>query len=256
MEKEFHPDIFIKFATITWPYLPLFIAFVYTAFIMLTPQMMKTRKAFSLHKSLTIWNLLLTIFSFCGMIRTLPHLIHLLYVIPFRDVLCLPHNVIYNQGPCGVWKMLFFFSKIAELMDTVFIILRKNKLLFLHWYHHLTVLMLCWYSTVHSSSVDLFVMSMNYTVHTLMYGYYFLYSIGKWPCWLSPKFITIAQIMQMMIGSWVCIMNYIYWWQDPTSCAYAASLVPAIIVYTTYLLLFVKLFFQRYSNKVNTKKII
>ena len=30
------------------------------------------------------------------------------------------------------------------LVDTAFIIFRKHNLIFLHWYHHLTVALFCW----------------------------------------------------------------------------------------------------------------
>lgn len=40
----------------------------------------------------------------------------------------------------------FCFSKLPELVDTVFIVLRKQPLIFLHWYHHASVLIYCWFS--------------------------------------------------------------------------------------------------------------
>jgi hypothetical protein len=49
---------------------------------------------------------------------------------------CAPSEPSYGHGAVGLWTMLFIYSKIPELGDTVFVILRKNNLIFLHWYHH------------------------------------------------------------------------------------------------------------------------
>lgn len=42
------------------------------------------------------------------------------------------------------WGTLFSLSKVIELGDTAFIILRKQPLIFLHYYHHATVLIYTW----------------------------------------------------------------------------------------------------------------
>ena len=33
---------------------------------------------------------------------------------------------------------LFIYSKIPELMDTVFLVLQKKRVIFLAWFHHTT----------------------------------------------------------------------------------------------------------------------
>ena len=43
------------------------------------------------------------------------------------------------DGPVGLWVGLFIFSKIPELLDTVFLVLQKKRVIFLHWFHHVTV---------------------------------------------------------------------------------------------------------------------
>jgi elongation of very long chain fatty acids protein 6 len=68
--------------------------------------------------------------------------------------------------PCA---MLIAYPQVPELFDTLFVVLRKKKLIFLHWYHHVTVLLFCWHSYMTMSSAGLYFISMNYGVHALMY---------------------------------------------------------------------------------------
>lgn len=37
------------------------------------------------------------------------------------------------QGETGLWAFLFVLSKIVELGDTAFLVLRKRPIIFLHW---------------------------------------------------------------------------------------------------------------------------
>jgi hypothetical protein len=67
-----------------------------------------------------------------------------------------------------LWVQLFILSKIPELIDTVFIVQRKRPLIFLHWYHHVTVLLYCWHSYATEASQALYFVAMNYSVHAVM----------------------------------------------------------------------------------------
>lgn len=44
------------------------------------------------------------------------------------------------------WAYLFYLSKYYELFDTVFLVLRKRPLTFLHVYHHAIVMPMCWFA--------------------------------------------------------------------------------------------------------------
>lgn len=74
-----------------------------------------------------------------------------------------------------------------------------QKLIFLHPFHHSTVLLYCWYSYAFPSNVGMHFVAMNYAEHALMYGYFFLSAIGAWPRWLPPSIITLGQIAQVII---------------------------------------------------------
>jgi hypothetical protein len=92
---------------------------------------------------------------------------------------------------------LFILSKIPELVDTVFLVLKRKPVIFLNWYHHITVLLFCWHSYVTEAAYGLFFIAMNYTVHAVMYGYFALMALKILPKWFPSWIITIMQISQM-----------------------------------------------------------
>ena len=54
------------------------------------------------------------------------------------------NSYIEDDKVSGFWATMFVLSKVPELGDTIFIVLRKQPLIFLHWYHHATVLVYSW----------------------------------------------------------------------------------------------------------------
>lgn len=63
-----------------------------------------------------------------------------------------------------------------------------------HRYHHITVLLYCWHAYATRASSGLYFIAMNYSVHAVMYFYYFAMAVGMWPKWLNPIFITFFQV--------------------------------------------------------------
>ena len=131
---------------------PVVSVLLYLLFIYFGQLMMKTRKPFDLLSLLAFWNLFLSLFSAYGAIRTVPHMLNRIYTLPFEQTVCEPPHTAYGAGACGLAVQLFIISKIPELIDTVFIVLRKKPLIFLHWYHHVTVLLYCWNAYVTESA--------------------------------------------------------------------------------------------------------
>jgi elongation of very long chain fatty acids protein 6 len=140
---------------------------------------------------LAAWNALLCVFSFMGALRTVPHLLYNLKVQSFESTICTPPDVEWGVGATGLWVQLFILSKIPELIDTFFIVQRKRPLIFLHWYHHVTVLLYCWHSYATEASQALYFVAMNYSVHAVMCKTCFLSLLGR--CFVVTSFCLRSQ---------------------------------------------------------------
>ena len=141
----------------------------------------------------------------------------------------------------------------SELIDTFFIVIHKKPLIFLHWYHHITVLLYCWHSYVTKSPPGIFFVVMNYSVHASMYFYYFLMAARMRPKWLNPMIITTMQISQMVVGVAVTLAAFYFYETDPSCGLEAENNTAAFLMYGSYLFLFLQFFVGRYGA-VSAKK--
>lgn len=232
-------------------FVPIIAVALYGIFIVFGREYMSTRESFRVRKVLALWNLFLSVFSFIGMLRTAPNLVHNLATLSLRDNLCLDPVTTYGSGSTGLWTVLFVLSKFPELFDTLFIVINKKPLIFLHWYHHITVLLYCWHSYVTQSPAGIFFVVMNFSVHASMYFYYFLAAIRMKPKWLNPIFITTFQISQMIVGVAVTALAFYFYSYESECRIQKENNVAAFIMYGSYLLLFLQFFVGRYF-KVTT----
>ena len=153
----------------------------------------------------------------------------------------------------NVWAILFAFSKILEFGDTIFIVLRKQKLIFLHWYHHTTVTLYVWFFFANSTSTFLWHMAMNYFMHTFMYSYYAIRAIGSYrpPKWINMT-LTSMQLIQMVVGIFInsyvllnALMDHTFYCDGRVEVNLANPIL-AVALYTSYLILFATFFWSTY----------
>jgi elongation of very long chain fatty acids protein 6 len=85
---------------------------------------------------------------------------------------------------------------------------------------------------------------MNYSVHAIMYFYYFLTACGYRPRW--ARLVTTFQLSQMGVGIAVCSLNVYYMKQGATCSVDPDNLKWGIIMYSSYFALFLKFFVERY----------
>uniref|UniRef100_A0A8B9UI71 Elongation of very long chain fatty acids protein n=1 Tax=Anas zonorhyncha TaxID=75864 RepID=A0A8B9UI71_9AVES len=172
-----------------WPLvhspLPVTLLFAfYLLVVALGPFYMRNQKPLKLRGLLVAYNLSMMMLSS-----------YMFYEVRRQDCL--------TAFPCDARQMArvcwwFFFSKVIELLDTVFIILRKKQeqVTFLHVYHHGTMLFNWWSGVKYVPGGQAFFIGMlNSFVHIFMYGYYALASLGpQMHCYLWWKrYLTIMQ---------------------------------------------------------------
>ncbi|NXI70207.1 ELOV4 protein, partial [Anseranas semipalmata] len=195
-----------------WPLvhspLPVMLLFAfYLLVVVLGPFYMRKRKSLKLQGLLVAYNLAMVMLSSYVFYEFL-----VTSVLDDYSYLCQP--VDYSQSELGMrmarvcW---FFFSKVIELLDSifsfvfsrVFFILRKKQeeVTFLHVYHHGTMLFNWWLGVKYVPGGQAFFIGMpNSLVHVFMYDYYALASLGpQMRCYLWWKrYLTIVQLCQFV----------------------------------------------------------
>jgi len=159
-------------------------------------------------------------------------------------------------------ELLYYINylfKYYELLDTLFLMLKKKKLEFLHYYHHSMTLILCFTQLQGHTSLSWFVIVLNLMVHVVMYYYYLLTCFGVRVWW--KKHLTTLQIVQFVLDLafvYICAYSYFaytYFSFLPNNGSCAGSETAAlfgVVSLTSYLLLFIQFFIATYNNKKST----
>ena len=240
-----------------WHY-SIYISAFYVVTIFAIQRWMRDREKYDLRRPLFLWSLTLTVFSMAGfVVAGWPHFLYFIHHGWERSI-C---DLTIKFGRPGLWSFLFCFSKLPELTDTYFIVLRKQKLIFLHWYHHITVFMYCWYSYCHIINANQWFIAMNYFVHSFMYLYFAVRASGRFrpPLWVN-MFITSLQLLQMIVGVYVNWVAYSRMKADPTwycdgqtESSYFYVFL-AFALYFSYFVLFAHFFYTSYLHKERNTK--
>jgi len=241
-----HPSQLTKFA---WdhPEIPAFFAVAYMAMLWLGPKLMANyERPKWLKKYIISWNVLLVVFSTIGSYKIAKTLWLSFDIDNMHGVACKDGRGQCFQFPSGcIWLFFFCASKIPEMLDTVFLIVMKKKPIFLHWFHHVTVMLFCWLSYATHTPVGTVFAGMNYFVHSWMYTWYGLAAYGLKPTRYMSQMVTVLQIVQMLFGS--ALAFYVYFKPNCENHIYATT--AGIMIYGSYLFLFVKFFITAYCRK-------
>ena len=225
--------------------LSVMLAVVYVAVIFGLKRFMRHREKLSLRLPLTLWSGALAAFSIAAALRFIPESLYVINNHSWEDSVCVP--TVYF-GDTGIWAFLFVISKVLEFGDTLFIVLRKQPLIFLHWYHHSTVLVWSWFIYAYVQAPGRWYACINFLVHSFMYSYYFLRALRVRMPRVVSVFVTSIQIAQMAFGIYVNLTaKWVLDRGDECHVTYE-NVIYSLLVYASYFLLFGFFFYNSYMK--------
>lgn len=228
-----------------WPAGPLGLGASYLLTLFLLKQWMDRREPIKLKTPLIAWNTCLAIFSVTAFVQFAPgtalgDLVKGGFVYSVCSVEPFP------TPKLTFWMAMFIVSKFVEFGDTIFLVLRKAPLTFLHVYHHVSVAVYAWFGGVDRSSLGHWFLTMNFAVHSIMYTYFALKGLGVNIPSIIAKVITSLQLFQFVVGLACVLVATVRLWQGEECNSSMACSLFGLVIYLSYLVLFTNFFYHRY----------
>ncbi|WVQ71342.1 hypothetical protein IAR50_000870 [Cryptococcus sp. DSM 104548] len=168
-------------------------------------EIMKNRPAFKLQIPFQIHNVYLTLGSGLLLALMLEEIVPMYLRHGFFFAIC---NGQAFTPRLVTFYMVNYYFKYVELIDTIFLVLKKKPLAFLHVFHHAATAILCYTQLEGETSVQWVVITLNLLVHVIMYYYYYATAGGAKIWW--KKYLTTLQITQFVIDLFIVFFASTY----------------------------------------------
>ncbi|KAG7299667.1 hypothetical protein JYU34_016659 [Plutella xylostella] len=227
------------------PILALLLAYLLFVLV-IGPKLMEKRRAFELNSVLIIYNVFQVIVAAYLVYRYLSTLFEKGFV---HSKCYMTDKTMRREIIIDIW--LYLATKVTELMDTVFFVLRKKnkQITFLHLYHHSAMVFTTWAFLKYAPSDNvIYIGFSNSLVHVFMYTYYALSAVGpeavKYLFW--KKYMTSLQMIQF-VSMFVHYLISLMYSECPPSKGVA-------VFFVLHILFFLYLFANFYSQSYNKNK--
>lgn len=219
--------------------------------------------AWKLNGLFQIHNFALTTISFTLLVLLIEQLTPIIY----------NHGLFYAICNAGAWTQpvvtlyyLNYLTKYLEFVDTLFLVVKRKKIIFLHSYHHGATALLCYFQLTGKTSISWVPITLNLGVHVVMYFYYFLAAKGIRVWW--KQWITNFQITQFVLdlgfiyyAAFIKVKNdYGLFGCDQTKCidCVGTSLATwtGLSIISSYLVLFVLFYIDIYIKKGKKARVL
>ncbi|KAH9486934.1 Putative elongation of fatty acids protein 1 [Psilocybe cubensis] len=214
--------------------------------------LMKDKKPLKLTTLFQIHNVLLSSGSLLLLVLMLEEIVPNIWNNGIHHALCASESWTPRME---FYYMINYYFKYIELLDTVFLALKKKPLQFLHVFHHSATALLCFTQLNGRTSISWSVITLNLAVHVIMYYYYYATAGGAKFWW--KKYLTSMQITQFVIDILVVYfgtyerMAFKYYPSLPYIGNCAGSEQAALFgcfLLTSYLFLFIDFYFRTYKK--------
>lgn len=192
---------------------PIPILLIVTVYVVLVtwigPWLMRDRPPFSLRPLIIAYNLANILISFVCFLNTLVLLDYGRLLFYYR------RDPPTNRSRWALYfchfMWFYLLTKLFDLVETIFFVMRKKRsqISLLHLYHHAVVPLIVWVAikiAPTSGAGGIFPL-LNSAVHTIMYTYYLLSSLGpqyrrhlRWKRWIT--LLQLAQFVLYMANGW------------------------------------------------------
>ncbi|XP_054280156.1 elongation of very long chain fatty acids protein 7-like [Macrosteles quadrilineatus] len=172
------------------------------------PKLMKNRAPMNIYYPMMIYNWVQIAVNGWFLFKCFKHI----WLPGEYNLLCMPVDT--SDSPTAnltvryVW--VYFILKCVDLLDTVFMVLRKNdrQVTYLHRYHHIIMVCGSWGTNKYFAGGHVILFgTVNSFVHLVMFSYYQLMLIrprNKKNVWWK-KYITQLQLVQFVITTLHCL---------------------------------------------------